>query len=121
MNNDEKILAMLESLSEDVKGIKADVNGMKADVNGMKADVNGIKSDVNGMKADFNGIKDDVNGVKATVQENCDMIKAMTHRLETLDAKMDGLQNTTASLKQMQDFKRNMSEKLRELANGIMP
>ncbi|HCB94124.1 MAG TPA: hypothetical protein DEP57_10045 [Selenomonas sp.] len=86
MNNDEKILAMLESLSEDVKGIKADVNG-----------------------------------IKVTVQENCDMIKAMAHSLETLDAKMDGLQNTTASLKQMQEFKRNMSEKLRELANGIMP
>lgn len=79
MNNEEKILKILETVSEDVKGMRA------------------------------------------TVQENSDMIKAITHRLEMLDSKMDGLQATTASIKQMQDFKRNMSERLRELADGIMP
>ena len=92
MSNEDKIILMLES----------------------------INTDINGLKKDVSSIKEDVAGIKSTVQENCDMIKALTHRAETLDAKMDGLQNTTASLKQMQEFKKNMSDKLRELANGIM-
>ena len=38
MNNEEKILQMLEQLTEDVSGLKEDVSGLKKDVNNLKED-----------------------------------------------------------------------------------
>ena len=36
MNNEDKILAILERLQEDVSGLKEDVSGLKEDVSGIK-------------------------------------------------------------------------------------
>ena len=38
MNNEEKILLMLEQLTEDVSGLKQDVSGLKQDVSKLKED-----------------------------------------------------------------------------------
>ena len=43
MSNEDKILAILEKLQEDVSGLKEDVSGLKEDVSGLKEDVSGIK------------------------------------------------------------------------------
>jgi len=62
MNNEEKILGMLETLT-------VDMNGMKADMNGMKADMNGMKADMNGMKADMAEVKDRLGNVEQSVDK----------------------------------------------------
>ena len=43
MNNEERILALLEQLTCAVSGIKADVSGLKTEVSGITCAVSGIK------------------------------------------------------------------------------
>jgi len=67
MNNEEKILQMLEHLTEDVSGLKQDVSGLKEDVAGLKQDVSVLKEDVAGLKQDVSVLKEDVSGLKQDV------------------------------------------------------
>lgn len=50
MNNEAKILEMLEQLQADMSGVKTDMSGMKADMSGMQADMAGMKADMADMK-----------------------------------------------------------------------
>ena len=43
MNNDDKMVKMLEELQAGQKAIKADVAGLKTDVGGLKSDVGTVK------------------------------------------------------------------------------
>ena len=42
MNNEERILALLEQLTCEASEIKADVSGLKTEVSRIKADVSGL-------------------------------------------------------------------------------
>ena len=46
MNNEEKILSMLEHLTTGVSGLRADVTELKSDVAVLKQDVTELKADV---------------------------------------------------------------------------
>ena len=67
MNNEEKILTILEQMQTDISGLKQDVSGLKEDVSGLKEDVSGLKEDVSGLKEDVSGLKEDVSGLKQDV------------------------------------------------------
>ena len=67
MNNEDKILAILEKLQEDFSGMKEDVSSLKQDVSGLKQDVSGLKQDVSGLKQDASGLKEDVSSLKQDV------------------------------------------------------
>ncbi|MDR2900205.1 MAG: hypothetical protein LBV20_01615 [Treponema sp.] len=64
MNNESKILTMLETLVEDVGGLKQDVSGLKQDVSGLKQDVSGLKQGQQRLEQDVGGLKHDVSIVK---------------------------------------------------------
>lgn len=91
MTNEEKILSMLEELTQGQKELR---QGQK-------------------------DLQERVKVVESMTRENSDIMKAVSHRLEFVEAKIDGLQVTTASLKQMQDFKQKMSAKLAALSREI--
>ncbi|MDR1736822.1 MAG: hypothetical protein LBR85_08165 [Oscillospiraceae bacterium] len=50
MNNEEKILGLLETLAKDVTDLKSDVSSLKSDVSSLKSDVSSLKSDVSSLK-----------------------------------------------------------------------
>lgn len=43
MNNEEKILAMLEKQGEAIAAMQSDISGMKGDISGMKGDIARVK------------------------------------------------------------------------------
>ncbi len=51
MNNEEKILAILEKHGAMLETLTSDMSGMKADMSGMKADMSGMKAEMGEMKA----------------------------------------------------------------------
>lgn len=69
MNNEEKILTMLERLAEDVSGIKGEVAEIKGEVSGIKGEVATLKADAAELKADITNIKEDVAELNQKVDE----------------------------------------------------
>jgi len=74
MNNEIKILSILENIQTDVSEIKTDVAELKVRMTNVEADVSELKSDVAELKvrmtnveADVAGLKSDVAGLKADV------------------------------------------------------
>ena len=57
MNNEEKIISMLETLAVKVDRIETDIAEVKSDIVGVKSDIVGIKSDIVGIKSDVVIIK----------------------------------------------------------------
>jgi len=49
MNNEEKILKILEQIQGDIAGVKSDVADTKSDVAGTKGDIAGMKGDIAGL------------------------------------------------------------------------
>ncbi len=49
MTNETKILTILETLAEDVGGVKQDICGLKQDFGVLKEDVSGLKQDVSSL------------------------------------------------------------------------
>ena len=120
MNNEEKILQILEKhgeildqLTKDVSGLKEDVSGLKEDVSGLKEDVSGLKQDVSGLRVDVDLLKEDSASMRETLtrvavtQENIvlprlsALAEGHIHLKETLAPKdrVDTLENDMAFMK----------------------
>lgn len=69
MNNEEKILQMLETLTEKVSGLTEDVSGLKEDVSGLKEKVSKLTADVEILKEDQSDMRETLTRVAIT-QEN---------------------------------------------------
>ena len=99
MNNEERILQMLEQLTEDVSGLKEDVSTLKGDVSGLKTEVSVLKEDVSDMRETLTRV--------AITQENVVLpqlrllAEGHTHLSETLAPKerVDSLENDMAFMK----------------------
>lgn len=93
MNNEDKILKMLEQM-------QGDINGMKTDISDMKTDINGAKIDINSMKTDINSLKEDMGLVKTQLKEHGSMLSALKTASEVHKADVDNLTNQVAKLSQ---------------------
>ena len=85
MNNEEKILQLLEQMNarqdktETLLGqLQVDMQDMKADMRGMKADMNGMRSDIDGMKADISDMKIRVTNI----EDRTERIEARVTKIE---------------------------------------
>ena len=58
--------------------------------------------------------------MRAAIEENSDMINAMKTNLEMMDAKLDNIKTTTASIKQVQDLKQTMGERLMSMGRELI-
>ena len=112
MQNEERILGLLEHLVQDVSGLKQSVSGLeretaglkqemaelKADVSGLKqemaelkADVSGLKEDVSGLKEDVSGLKEDVSGLKEETASLKAQMGQMDERLRRVELTQENL------------------------------
>lgn len=56
MDNEQKILDILEQMQARMDGMEAKMGGMEAKMGGMQTDITGIKADMTGMKDDIKSI-----------------------------------------------------------------
>ena len=85
MNNEEKILGILETLSADMSGVKTEMSGVKADISGMKTEMSGM-----------NIRMDNVELTVAETKENLKDLTQIVAGIETkhgnmLEAILDGM------------------------------
>lgn len=113
MNNEEKILHILEKHGEILEQLTHDVSGLKEDVSGLKKDVSGLKEDVSGLRTDVDLLKEDSASMRETLtrvavtQENIvlprlsALAEGHIHLKETLAPKdrVDALENDMAFMK----------------------
>lgn len=113
MNNEEKILQILEKHGEILEQLTKDVSGLKEDVSGLKQDVSGLKQDVSGLRVDVDLLKEDSASMRETLtrvavtQENIvlprlsALAEGHIHLKETLAPKdrVDTLENDMAFMK----------------------
>ncbi len=69
MQNEEKILGLLEQLVEDVSGLKEDVSGLKQDVSGLKQESAETKKELAALKEQMDRMDERLRRVELT-QEN---------------------------------------------------
>ena len=118
MNNEEKILGMLETLTADVSGMKADISGVKAEMSAMKTD---MTAEIAGVKTGMYSVTADTSKfVRYTISIDKEMdemkvgmygLKAEMLGLKTeLTAEMSGLKTDVSGLKtEMSSLKTDVS------------
>ena len=91
MNNEEKILTLLEKLVTDVAELKADVSELKADVAELKAGVAELKADVSELKARVTKLENDFAEQKAELKAVQALQMQDYNLLLSIDKKVDKL------------------------------
>ena len=81
----------MQTMKDDMNSMKDDMNSMKDEMNSMKDDMNSMKDEMNSMKDDMNSMKDEMNIIKSQLDENTELTKAIYHRQEETDAKLENL------------------------------
>ena len=84
MQNEDKILEMLQLMNNNISTMLTDILEIKSDVSGLKDDVFELKNDVSELKEDVAVLKEDVTELKHEV------VKVQTH-LENVTDKAIGL------------------------------
>ena len=69
MNNEVKILSILEQLQEGLSGVQEDLQGVKEDLQGVREDLQDVKEDLQGVKEDLQGVREDLGSFKVEVRE----------------------------------------------------
>lgn len=106
MNNEEKILQILEKHGEILDRLTKDVSGLKEDVSGLKKDVSELRADVDLLKEDSANMRETLTRVAVT-QENIvlprlgALAEGHIHLSETLapKAQVDTLESDMAFMK----------------------
>lgn len=99
MNNEEKILEMLESLTGRVDQIQQEQKQVREDVSGMKGDISSLKGDISGMKEDISDLRATQEQMQTTLTR-----VALTQEnivLKSLDALAEGQSLTHQRLKDL--------------------
>ncbi|MCM3476198.1 hypothetical protein [Caldibacillus thermoamylovorans] len=97
MNNELKtmlesiIQEALKPIKEEMQTIKGEVQTIKGEVQTLKGDMQTIKDEVQTLKGDMQTIKCEAQTIKSQVNENTQLLKAVIHRQEETDAKLDAI------------------------------
>ena len=119
MNNEEKILGMLESLTADMTSVKADMTGMKVEMTGIKADMTEVKGRLGNVEQSVTKIEKRLDYVEEILAETR-VVVDKTHKSvvfiendhgDTLKYLRDGYNNNTAKLASIEK-KVNRHEKI---------
>lgn len=81
MNNEERILGLLETLVTKVDGLEQGQAAMQADITELKQDVSILKTDVTVLKNDVAVLKDDVSDIKVSLREAWRDIELLDKRI----------------------------------------
>jgi chromosome segregation ATPase len=112
MNNDEKILGILEQLiigqeniCSEIMGLKTDVEGLKvgqeklsAEIVGIKTEIVGIKTEIVGIKTEIAWIKTDIEGLKVGQEKLSDEIVGLKTEINELRIQQKSDSESLASM-----------------------
>lgn len=65
-------------------------------------------------------MREDARIMKVTLEEHSRMLSAMRTNLEMMDAKLDRVETTTASIKQVQALRRSIGERLTNMGRELL-
>lgn len=65
-------------------------------------------------------MQEDAKAMRVTLDEHSRMLNAMRTNLEMMDAKLDRVETTTASIKQVQDLRRSVGERLTTMGRELL-
>jgi len=120
MNNDEKILLMLEGLTADVKDLKTDVKDLKTDVAGLKTDVQALKEEMKEVKQDVQILKQEMKEVKQDLREVKDRVIIIENdHGQDIKALYDGYSLTNDICKEIRDEIGKMSARMARQDDSI--
>jgi predicted nucleic acid-binding Zn-ribbon protein len=107
MNNEEKILGILETMSADISELKTDMSGVKTDVSGLKTDMSGVKARLDNVETTMSGVNDRLDNVELTISGMSKNVENVRRALVLLEddhktitgALSDGFKNIERELK----------------------
>jgi uncharacterized coiled-coil DUF342 family protein len=79
MNNEERILSLLENLISDVGELRQEVRELRQEVNELREEVNELREEVNELREDVNELREEVNELREDVNE----LKRRVTKIET--------------------------------------
>ena len=91
MQNEERILGLLEHLVQDVSGLKQSVSGLERETAGLKQEMAELKADVSTLKTDVAGLKADVSGLKEETASLKAQMGQMDERLRRVELTQENL------------------------------
>ena len=124
------ILLMLvdgfKDMRADIKEMKADITTMKSDIAdlqkeqaSMKADIATIKSDIADLQKEQASMREDITALKVGVHEVQAISQALRHQQEVMNAKLDNLTLTTASVESVKKLRTDVGEHLQQMGREI--
>src|SRR5699024_5203407 len=88
----------MTGIKSDMQVMRSEIGGVKSEVQDMHGEMTVIKSDMQGMRDEITGIKGEIANMKSQLEENTQLIKAIHHRQEETDAKLEALSLDFAKL-----------------------
>ncbi len=91
MNNDEKILQMLEQMNNRFDQVDSRFDKLEFDVKEMKTDIKQLKTDSKQMQSDISELKTDVKYIKINQDEHHKILNVLIYNSEVRKAEVDNL------------------------------
>lgn len=86
-----EILHEVKELNHRIGNVENEISNVKYELINVKGDLNDVKSELNDVKGDLNDVKSELSNIESQLNENTEITKAILHRLDETDAKLDHL------------------------------
>ena len=110
---DKELLEILARIDKRTEATQKNVERLEQRFDGLEQRFDGLEQKVDGLEKRFDGLE-------KTVQEHSQWLSAMRTNMEMMDAKLDRIETTTASIKQVQDLRRTIGERLESMGRELL-
>lgn len=112
MNNEEKILKILDAIQTDIGGLKEGQKSLEAGQTAMQADISGLKEGQKNLEVGQAAMQADIGLIKTQLHEHSAILGALQHSSEVRKADMDNLIYPVVSLSgEMKSFRTATNER----------
>ena len=109
MNNEEKILIVLEQLQQGQAQMQRDISGVNSEITGMKSEITGIKSEITEMKSDISEMKSDIAELqRRTDQHHNSLVLIENDHARKLNVIYEAYADDQRNVKQIEPLKRKV-------------
>ena len=109
-----------EATQKNVERLEQRFDGLEKKVDGLEQRFDGLEQRFDGLEKKVDGLEKRFDGLEKTVQEHSQWLSAMRTNMEMMDAKLDRIETTTASIKQVQDLRRTIGERLESMGRELL-
>ena len=118
--NVERLEQRFDGLEQRFDGLEQRFDGLEKKVDGLEQRFDGLEQRFDGLEQKVDGLEKRFDGLEKTVQEHSQWLSAMRTNMEMMDAKLDRIETTTASIKQVQDLRRTIGERLESMGRELL-